>query len=100
MNFSLPDHVLAPTIWVCCKRIDARALKEVKYVLIRSTVCRIFKNILYKYYNKVFQSMVFILTGCFIGESMGKAEKYPNQLPLTFHSSRLWGSMAHRSLYI
>ena len=32
MNFSLPDHVLAPTIWVCCKRIDATALKEVRKI--------------------------------------------------------------------
>ena len=88
MNFSLPDHVLAPTIWVCCKRIDARALKEVRYVLIRSFVCMKLKNILYKYYIKVFQNIAFILTGCFIGESMGKAERYPNQLPLTFHGPR------------
>ena len=33
MNFSLPDHVLAPTIWVCCKRIDARALKEAMIII-------------------------------------------------------------------
>ena len=43
MNFSLPDHVLAPTIWVCCKRIDAIALKEVRkifWVCFTHQVCR------------------------------------------------------------